>query len=1290
MDAKRLFTGLTLLGLMVSALTGVVFAAPGDLDATFGTGGRTTTNFGFGEFDQQINALALQGDGKLVGAVFIGFTGFVGASAVVRYNPNGSLDSSFGGDGIAHVASTVSEDPLVVDSLNALAIQADNKIVAVGGANGNFWLVRLNADGSFDGTFGAGGKVTTNAGAGDDALFAIQLDAGGKLVVAGVSNSKFALARYDTNGALDATFGAGGIVTTAFASSSEARALVIQPDTQIVAAGKAGNDFALARYAANGALDLTFDADGKVMTDISTREDAAYALARASDGKLIAGGFAQNGSFNNEFALARYNTDGSLDTGFDADGKVTTPINDESEIHGLTLNGTKIIAAGSALVSFARNFALARYNADGSLDSAFDGDGKVTTDFGDDDMANGLVLQSDGKVVAGGSRGDDFLGSIPALALARYDASGALDPLFDGDGKVTTNVVPSGEFAAGIVRLSDGKYIAGGTSDLDFALARYSANGALDTAFGTNGTVTTNFGVGFGSDGTADTAGALARQTDGKYVLAGDSSGDLAVARYHVNGALDTTFDGDGLKKTEIGSGCCTSTLDEGYAMVIQSDDKIVVGGSADDLLEQKFALARYTATGALDASFDGDGIVTTGFSSNQDQVRALALQTDQKIIAAGSTKTAGGFTDLALARYNTDGSLDASFGVGGKITTDFETRDDQALAVLLTSNGKILVGGYANPTAGARKMALARYNADGSLDASFGSGGKVTTTFSGGNSEARALVMLSDGTIIAAGRAGFDFALAAYQADGAPLTAFGSGGRVTTDFGGFADAANALLAQSDGSLVAAGEAELEGNVDFALARYEGPAVAPTATPCPTCPTPTPTNTPTNTSTRTPTNSPTISPTPTNTQTPTVSPTPTNTRTPTPSPTPSPTPPGGLVNLAAASRGGKIKAVSSNFGGNYDVSKMIDELLTTGWSTAAGANTNQHFIVELANGGTYAIDRMRLNPYTRSGAGFANDSIKDFQLRASTTDTALASFTTILNATAAQSDTLQEFTFTTTNARYVMLFVINNYGGQYIEATELLVFGTNQTPVPNLALAANGGRILSVSSNYGGGYDITQMIDGRMDRGWSTLSGANANQNFVVELSNGGTYNINRIRLNPYTRSGGGFANDTIKDFQLRVSTTDNQSREFHGGCRVPQLHHRLERDRAAARHAARIYLYRGERALCHVLHSQQLRRQFHRSDGIGSVRRASAGPYGGDTCLVLCRRARRNARDRAVGNRVRVGHAGLLPVAQWTARRRLRATQFRNDPRAESWRHSRQRLPTGRYECERGTNVLL
>jgi uncharacterized delta-60 repeat protein len=398
----------------------------------------------------------------------------------------------------------------------------------------------LAAPGDLDTTFGGDGKVTTNFTRGFDAANAVAIQADGKIVAAGVATDgrRFALARNNPDGTLDTTFGDRGKVTTNFTAENDvAKGVAIQTDGKIVVAGQAGKGprFVLARYTSDGSLDSSFSGDGKVSTSFATKGgDAASAVAIQADGKIVAAGTAHTNCTCEKFAVARYDTNGRLDTSFGGDGKATVHFKGGGEAGGMAIgaNGKIVVVGGN--VPDVDKFEVARFNTDGTLDTTFGGDGKVTTNMGQgEESATGVAIQANGMVVVAGytdlphEAGDTF--GPGKFALARYNPDGTLDTTFSGDGKVTTtfstDATPSGVAVQG-----NGRIVAvGGVGGAGgrFALARYDRNGALDATFGGDGKVTTNFSA------EEDLASAVALQTDGKIVAAGKARGDrFAVARY--------------------------------------------------------------------------------------------------------------------------------------------------------------------------------------------------------------------------------------------------------------------------------------------------------------------------------------------------------------------------------------------------------------------------------------------------------------------------------------------------------------------------------------------------------------------------------------------------------------------------------------------------------------------------------------------------------------------------------------------------------------------------------------
>ncbi|MGH9826953.1 MAG: delta-60 repeat domain-containing protein, partial [Blastocatellia bacterium] len=415
--------------------------------------------------------------------------------------------------------------------------------------------------------------------------------------------------------------------------------------------------------------------------------------------------------------------------------------------------------------------------AAGDLDTTFGQGGKVTTDFfGSDDGAGAIALQSDGKLVVAGNATSPNTGLD--FALARYNVDGTLDTSFGIGGKVTTDFFGNTDIGSSVAIQPDGKILVGGNAKIsfgnsDFALARYNSDGSLDPSFGSGGKVTTDF---FGG---VDESFAIALQSDGKIILAGHanmvnaSNGDFALVRYNMNGTLDSTFGNSGKVTTDFFNGA-----DAAFDVAIDGNGKIVAAGQAvAPSSGSDFAVVRYNANGALDTSFNHTGKVTTDFSGAYDEALAMRIQSDGKIVAAGWTSLGQDFSfhdsdDFALVRYNADGTLDTTFGTAGKVKTDFEHGADRIVDLAIQADGKLVGAGLAiGPMADSSTafvFALARYNTDGSLDTTFGNQGLTTTDFFHDTDKAIAVSIQKDGNIVAVGSAGdpplgSDFALARY-----------------------------------------------------------------------------------------------------------------------------------------------------------------------------------------------------------------------------------------------------------------------------------------------------------------------------------------------------------------------------------------------------------------------------------------------------------------------------------------------------------------------------------------------
>ena len=402
-----------------------------------------------------------------------------------------------------------------------------------------------------------------------------------------------------TAGALDTSFGTNGKATTSFLSQARGNAMVVQPDGRIVVAGTGGaDDFALVRYNSDGSLDTGFNSTGLVTTDMSGRGDEALAVALQSDGKIIAAGYATAANGQRWTAMARYNTDGTLDATFGSGGKVVQEI----------------------------------------PSSPFEPESQIFS----------VIVLSDGKILAGG--GIHFptpegttLPERNRVFLTRYDSNGALDPTFGSVPGIASEEVGHFEIRQNVSALAvqaDGTIVASVVAGISGAVARYSALGAPDSSFGTAGHV---LNVG-------DHALAVAVQTDGKILVAGDENENFLITRLNSDGTTDSTFGSSGEVQTDFGG------ADVATAVVLLSDGHFVAGGYSTNAPlggSRDFAIARYNSDGSLNLMFGNDGAVLTDFNSTNDIGTAIAIQSDGKLLAAGSIlDVANSVFSFGVARY--------------------------------------------------------------------------------------------------------------------------------------------------------------------------------------------------------------------------------------------------------------------------------------------------------------------------------------------------------------------------------------------------------------------------------------------------------------------------------------------------------------------------------------------------------------------------------------------------------------------------------------------------------------
>jgi len=750
------------------------------LDPTFGEDGVVTVGFEGGLAG--LFRVARQSDGKVVAV-----GGTKESVLIVRVLADGSLDSSFGSDGVVQLPFGVPTNGVQVGF--GCVIQPDDSILVAAPVLGIYGaligvgvVARLLPDGKLDSSFGNGGFVVSDTGT---TATSLALADSGAIVVGGAGS----VTRLTSDGAVDSSFGDGTQVAPTLGRILE---LAVLSDQSVVAVGNRH----IARLTADGALDPSFGVDGIVEVPATGSGDALYSLAVDDDGKILVGGsFAPPEGGNSLMWIGRYLADGTPDTTF-AGGAVGDP-EAGGQAFGVGIDPSgHIVASGFTQINevYGRS---ARFDADGNLDTSF-GQGGVGAHYYHVLFSN-IVFEPDGAFTAVGSGLASLggLGSGFAPVLTRTDANGTADAAFGESGEVMFRAGGSFDRGQAVAAQPDGKVLVGGWAfDAGgVGVVRLDEDGEIDTTFADEGKLLRSDNLSYVSSLAVDATGGV--------LVGGLSAGrdfpGFAVERYLESGELDESFGTGGVA----GGTLITDMEATGFAMTVAPDGTIyVVGRTYVDESIVEYGILALTAGGDRVSGFGTDGAATSAFGSGFSVGTHVAVQPDGNVVVLGQASN-----QVALVRFGADGVLDADFGP--VVVSDATGMLPLGLAV--QSDGAIVA--VAGDTAGT--VNIMRVTPSGDPDPSFGSDGVVSETFGGndyyGLYVSMGLALLPDGGIalgLASARedglveAGM---LLRYLSDGSPDLDFAPEGRQEVALGGGSTAFHAMTLDSDGRLIVVG-----------------------------------------------------------------------------------------------------------------------------------------------------------------------------------------------------------------------------------------------------------------------------------------------------------------------------------------------------------------------------------------------------------------------------------------------------------------------------------------------------
>lgn len=686
------------------------------------------------------------------------------------YSQSNLFDLSFGQTGQSLV-----DFGNVNDVIYDLVVMPDKTIIALGqaynGSNMDMTLAKFAATGQLDPGFGNQGRLVSNKLTFPGKLL-VQPD--GKILVGGSkivgTSTDFAVFRFLPNGEIDPSFGvAGGWSHNFFDDYDYLLDMTLLPDGKILCAGSANQSgeekMALTLLESDGSLDFGFGNLGTQVIDLASGSEQIQAIAPFGEGHFIAVGRSKNNGSDYDFAVCKFSLTGVLDSTFGVNGSRIIPIGTEDDMASqvLVFPDYRIVIGGKAEQTGGSNYfndiALAGLDSNGQLLAGFGTNGKVVSALSaGNDQPNSLIFLDDQHFLV-----TAIVNMLPTtssntdFSLLRYRTDGQLDSTFGANGIIQTDFFGKKDESYSSFLTSDSLLYLAGTAtnpneNKNFALARYHLNGQLDASFGQNGKVNVDIGQ------SSDNAYAIALLPDGSILLSGRDSWEtgnstlFALSKLLSDGKIDSTFGHNGRATIGEPHNNCFP-----FGLAVESTSgKIVQGGSAGVGLTRDFMIARFLNNGTVDSSFNGTGKLILPLSPGDDQIQTVHLTPDGKIIAVGFAVINNNY-QLAAIRLLSDGTLDSSFGTGGKVFFAPENLWTVGYASVLLPNGNLLVGGEtAFPSGANTSILLAMLKPNGELDSTFGQGGFIRHNPSIYRDEAKKLLRMdSNGSIVVVGRSG-------------------------------------------------------------------------------------------------------------------------------------------------------------------------------------------------------------------------------------------------------------------------------------------------------------------------------------------------------------------------------------------------------------------------------------------------------------------------------------------------------------------------------------------------------